>query len=861
MARGAITVKIDGDYNDKDINRAIKDLNALKTQSGATAPAMAGMQKAMLGLGAAAAGAVTIGAITDFLKDSMAAAVADEKSIVSLSKAMDNLGLSQSKADVEGFVKDLMLATGVADDQLRPAYQKLVQATGNVAKAQDLLSLSMDVSAGTGKDLQAVSLALAKASGGNIAALTKLGVPLDANIVKTKNFAAATAALTATFGGQAAAAADTYGGKIARLSTALDEAKETIGYSLLDAIESLSTSIGGTDGLVDNITDAGDAIANFVTGMSVYANKVREFKQSIDDFTPDWMDRVKEVGDAIMQVVGPVQRAITAVAAFTGEVVDSGEEQRRQQQILDASTARWEGLANALVPGRARMLGLADATADTTGEIVKLKTANDLLKASLDGITNRDDVVLALRAVGKAARDAKGDIVSNKDASIDLRAEAGTAASALLTYAQTYGTSAQKTYELFVSGLDDLRKRMVKNRVKPSDVDEFINLAAWDAKFKLLADSIGAGRAAESLRLAGLAAGRNTWQGIVQGLAEGNAAVYAQGALTAGQAAAGARYALQINSPSKVWAKFGAGSTEGYIDGLKEGTPAVLDAVRDTVNAIMDKARTTRDQAMAAMRGVSDSILGTVLGNVDFSTMGTDAEGKAVPLEPNQIVEMMFGDISKQREVVAIVGGSIGAALPPELLQQILGMPPDTAIALANYLGKDDALLTKLAANYDDLAIFTQEALGIPMGLAWAKVGDQAAKEMFLSARELVKARKDSFSQWVSSQLSTSITVDVNYRYNGSPTPIDGKRAAGGPVGPGRWLVGEKGPEIVEIGGSGYVTPNSALSSGGRMVGGGNTYYLTVNAPVGSDARQIGQELFEHMTAFERANGAVYQRA
>ena len=52
-----------------------------------------------------------------------------------------------------------------------------------------------------------------------------------------------------------------------------------------------------------------------------------------------------------------------------------------------------------------------------------------------------------------------------------------------------------------------------------------------------------------------------------------------------------------------------------------------------------------------------------------------------------------------------------------------------------------------------------------------------------------------------------------------------GGRAEGGPVSGGRtYLVGERGPELLTMGGSGYVTPNSALG------GGGTTIYLTVNA-------------------------------
>ena len=283
MAKGAITVKIDGDYNDKDINRAIKDLGSLKTQSGAATPAMSMTSKAMLGLGAAAAGLASIAVVTDFLKDSMAAAIEDEKSMVSLAKAMDNLGLAHANSGVEAFIKKMMLATGVADDQLRPAYQKLVTATGDAEQSQKLLALAMDVSAGTGKDLGAVSLALTKASLGQLSALTRLGVPLDANIIKSKDFAAATDVLTSKFGGQAAAAAETYGGRIQRLTTAFGEAQESIGFSMLDAIDSVSSAFGDDDGLIANIDTAGQSVATFITGIGVVVTEMGKLKVAADN--------------------------------------------------------------------------------------------------------------------------------------------------------------------------------------------------------------------------------------------------------------------------------------------------------------------------------------------------------------------------------------------------------------------------------------------------------------------------------------------------------------------------------------------------------------------------------------------------
>jgi hypothetical protein len=101
----------------------------------------------------------------------------------------------------------------------------------------------MDISRGTGKDLETVSLALAKAHEGNLGALTKLGVPLDENIKKTGDFEAATAKLTELFGGQAATYADTYQGKLDIVNQRLGELKESAGASLLGVLGNLLTHI------------------------------------------------------------------------------------------------------------------------------------------------------------------------------------------------------------------------------------------------------------------------------------------------------------------------------------------------------------------------------------------------------------------------------------------------------------------------------------------------------------------------------------------------------------------------------------------------------------------------------------------
>lgn len=183
--------------------------------------------------GAAFAGGVTAaaGALVVMAKN----AAEDEAMQRRLAVALKNTaGATDTQiAGVEKWISAQGKALGVTDDQLRPAFQRLVQATGDVGKAQKLAGIAMDASAGSGKSLETVSTAIAKAQNGNMGALSRLGVQIkDAN-GKTLSFNEAMQEMSKTFGGQAQARANSFEGQMARLSLIFDETKEAIGAKLL----------------------------------------------------------------------------------------------------------------------------------------------------------------------------------------------------------------------------------------------------------------------------------------------------------------------------------------------------------------------------------------------------------------------------------------------------------------------------------------------------------------------------------------------------------------------------------------------------------------------------------------------------
>ena len=125
--------------------------------------------------------------------DAVKAAAADQKSQKQLQVALRNTTRATDKqvASAEKWITAQQFAYGIADDKLRPALAKLVRVTGDVKKSQDLLSLVMDMAAGTGKSLETVTGAITRAQQGNLAGLKKLGVPLDDTIIKNKDLAKA----------------------------------------------------------------------------------------------------------------------------------------------------------------------------------------------------------------------------------------------------------------------------------------------------------------------------------------------------------------------------------------------------------------------------------------------------------------------------------------------------------------------------------------------------------------------------------------------------------------------------------------------------------------------------------------------
>jgi len=195
-----------------------------------------GLTKDFKKLAGAAGIGLSTAAVINFGKAAAKAFIADEKAASRLAMSVKNLGLGFETPRIERYISDLSKMSGITDDQLRPAMQKLLQTTGSVTKSQELLTQALDISRGSGVDYETVVSDLSMAYVGNTKGLRKYALGLSQAELKTMSFADVQAKFASTFKGGNAAYLDTYAGKFELINTAAKEAQETIGGALVESL-------------------------------------------------------------------------------------------------------------------------------------------------------------------------------------------------------------------------------------------------------------------------------------------------------------------------------------------------------------------------------------------------------------------------------------------------------------------------------------------------------------------------------------------------------------------------------------------------------------------------------------------------
>jgi hypothetical protein len=335
MAAGSRTLKLsilgDVDNLNKSLKSATADVETFGDKMGKVGKAIGAAFAAAAA--AAAAYAVKIGI------DGVKAALEDEKAQRILALTLENTtGATNAQiAAVETYITKTALATGVTDDQLRPALSRLVRSTKDTAEAQKLLSLALDISSATGKPLELISNSLGKAYDGNTNALGKLGLGIDQSILKTKDFNKVYESLRDSFAGFADQEANTFQGRLDRLNVAFDEAKETIGFALLPILEKVIKFIN------DNALPVINAFANAFGakngGVTSYIETLSEILRNtftpilngllkafnyVKDAVGDNLKTFKEFGGYISTYLAPIIGNVLGAALQTVGKIAAG---------------------------------------------------------------------------------------------------------------------------------------------------------------------------------------------------------------------------------------------------------------------------------------------------------------------------------------------------------------------------------------------------------------------------------------------------------------------------------------------------------------------------------------------------------
>jgi len=240
-------------------------------------------KKAALAFGAAAVAAGAYAA--KLIGEGIKAAVEDEAAQNRLANALRNVtgATNQQIAAVEKQITALSTSLGIADDKLRPAFQRLATATGDLGKANEGLALALDISAATGKSVEQVANALGKAYEGNVGALSRLGIGLSTAEIKALGLDGTMNRLSETFAGAATERTKTFQGQMEVLKVRFDEAKETIGFAFLPVITNMLAIFN------DKVTPAIETIASKFAGEDGFLSKLEQIWNFITDFfNPVW---------------------------------------------------------------------------------------------------------------------------------------------------------------------------------------------------------------------------------------------------------------------------------------------------------------------------------------------------------------------------------------------------------------------------------------------------------------------------------------------------------------------------------------------------------------------------------------------
>lgn len=418
----SIDIPIISSFDSKGIKSAIKQFKQLETASD---KAQFVIKKAAIPAAAALTGLATAATL------SVKAAIADQQAQALLARQLvaSTGATDQVVASVEKFISSLGRSVAISDDEARPAFQKLVLATNDVAKAQELMTIAIDTAAGSGRPLADVAEAMSRGFAGNTKGLKALSPELALLIKDGATAAEVFAVLERNFGGAGKLAANTTAGQLEALQIAINETKEAIGDSLLPALEAVLPSLQKFGKFAqDNpqrFQDVGLAIAtmagsisvlNFVLGLNPFvrlAAGVVLLQVAVNKLA-DATSKLKGLPGLLAKIAGSL-----ALPGFAAQIVGnlfkkSGDDAVEAGVKIGDSLARQKSA----IENQEKAFVKVIATAKTNTEVTNKQTAADTRAAdALDAKKKAiEDYLIAYKGYADSISGTITGLVSLSDA-------------------------------------------------------------------------------------------------------------------------------------------------------------------------------------------------------------------------------------------------------------------------------------------------------------------------------------------------------------------------------------------------------------------------------------------------------------
>jgi len=377
-------------FDKKGLERATKELKGFDKVVATVGFRLKGFAKA------GALGA-TVGLIA-LARSSTKAALAQEMLDKSVEQSLSSINDLGSVAAVKTLITDLQTATNITEDQLTPALNGLIISTGNLGKAQNLLSIAIDTSKGSGVDLLTVTDALGKANRGQFRALGNLGLGFNAVTAEEMGLADITDYLTLKFGGAAKRATETFGSKLDDLKISAGEAQENLGSGFITAAEIIIGSSNATDVFGSKLEQLG------LNGGYILVSIADKVQKISDKFT-DIADKIgankylklllfpSPVVGKVFDLLGDAFGAVVAdgkkISDNLKKTVEQTEEQKAAAAKLAALQAKFDKFAAAALDKQKKLTKEKAAQAALDKKRAELESMFDIDKINLQAALSR----------------------------------------------------------------------------------------------------------------------------------------------------------------------------------------------------------------------------------------------------------------------------------------------------------------------------------------------------------------------------------------------------------------------------------------------------------------------------------------